>query len=206
MASPLYDPDPPYDPGPAPPGGSVVTEAPEHARLLRAAAVGDHTAWDGLVERFSPAMWASARAYGLSAADADDAVQGAWLRLLESLHSIRDPRGVGRWLVTTTRREALRLLRERRGEHLTGEESPPDRQQPDAAALVLDTERADLLWRAVASLSEPCRTLLSLLATAPGTGMQQIATRLGMPRGSVGPTRARCLRRLRTLVEEETLP
>ncbi|MCG5219579.1 sigma-70 family RNA polymerase sigma factor [Streptosporangium sp. KLBMP 9127] len=199
----LTDPDAPALP-PATP--SEPSTAP--AVLVREAADGDHSAWCLLVERFGPAMWATARSYGLSGADADDAVQAAWLRLVESLHAIRDPRGIGGWLVTTTRRETLRLARERRDVQPSHEPADliPDPACEDAATAVLDADRGNRLWLAVESMEEPCRTLLRLIATAPESGTHQLAVRLGMPRGSVGPTRGRCLRRLRTLVSaEETL-
>jgi RNA polymerase sigma factor (sigma-70 family) len=169
--------------------------------LVLAAAEGDHHAWCQLVDRFGAAMWATARSYGLSGADADDAVQGAWLRLVENLSAIRDPRGIGGWLITTTRREASRLARRRQGERLAGE--PPDQAQADAATAVLDADQGLRLWQAVETMQEPCRTLLRLVATAPDSGTHQLAVRLGMPTGSVGPTRARCLRRLRTLISAE---
>lgn len=178
-----------------------------HVRLLAAAAEGDQAAWAELVDMFSPAMWASARAYDLTRADADDAVQAAWLRLLENLHGIHDPAGLGRWLITTTRREAMRISRERRGARLDADPAAPRAGRTaladaDAAERVLDAEWRALLWRAVDAMGEPCRTLLRLLATGPATSTLQIAARLGMPRGSVGPTRARCLRRLRAMVGE----
>jgi RNA polymerase sigma factor (sigma-70 family) len=170
--------------------------------LLRSAADGDAAAWDALVARFEPVMWATARAYGLCAADADDAVQAAWLRLVENLCAIRDPARVGGWLLTTTRREAALLARKGRAVRLTPEPPEPG-EEPDAFAAVFDADRRRRLWAAVATLPEPCRTLLRLLATAPDAGNHRLAVRLGMPVGSVGPTRSRCLRHLRTLFAAE---
>ncbi|MFI0418217.1 RNA polymerase sigma factor [Spongiactinospora sp. 9N601] len=174
--------------------------------LLVAAAHGDQEAWDALVSRFGAAMWSTARACGLGAADAEDAVQAAWLRLLESMGGIREPHAVGLWLVTTTRREAIRLAGRRRREHPAPSpaEEPAHAARtavPDIASAVLDADEAGRLWRAVESMNEPCRSLLRLMATAPDAGTQRLAVRLGMPPGSVGPTRARCLRRLRTIVD-----
>ncbi len=176
-----------------------MQDAHDPAELLSAAADGDQWAWDELVSRFGPRMWAVARACGLNEADAADVVQGSWLRLLERLGGIRDPGLVGAWLATTARREALLLLRR----------TPPGLafeggHAPDPASAVLEADGHRLLWKTVSSLQEPCRTLLHLVAT--DLGSRQMAMRLGMPVGSVGPTRARCLEKLRTLISlQETV-
>jgi RNA polymerase sigma factor (sigma-70 family) len=146
-------------------------------------------------------MWAVARAFGLTAADAADAVQAAWLRLVEHWDTIRDPTKVGAWLVTTTKHEAARLCRTTRRERLSAE--PPEPIQPDAdpAIAVLSADEGRRLWRGVDALPEPCRSLLTLLVTAPDAGYARIAARLNLPIGSIGPTRGRCLRKLRALLE-----
>ncbi|MFC5822843.1 RNA polymerase sigma factor [Nonomuraea insulae] len=169
-------------------------EPRDPAELLAAAADGDRSAWDELESRFGPRMWAVARACGLSPADAADAVQGSWLRLLQNLTSIRDPSVVGSWLTTTVRREALLLLRKER----SGVSSFEVVEDPDPAAAVLEADDRRLLWKMVSTLQEPCRTLLQLVAN--DLGNQQVASRLGLPAGSVGPTKARCLEKLRTLI------
>ncbi|MGN9841639.1 RNA polymerase sigma factor [Nonomuraea sp. H19] len=169
----------------------------EPAELLEAAAEGDRSAWDELESRFGPLMWAVARACGLSPSDAADAVQGAWLRLLQHLESIRDPAAVGGWLVTTVRHESLLLLRKDR----PGVSSLEVVEDPDPASAVLETDGRRLLWKTVSALHEPCRTLLQLVAI--DLGSRQTATRLGLPIGSVGPTRARCLEKLRTLISSQ---
>lgn len=157
--------------------------------------------WNELEAAFGPRMWAVARAFGLSAADAADAVQAAWLRLVESFDRIRDPSKVGAWLVTTTRNEAALLCRKARG--VTPTHTPPETVHFDAdpALAVLNADESRRLWQAVDDLDEPCRSLLRLLVTAPESGYARIAARLGMPIGSVGPTRGRCLGRLRKLLE-----
>jgi len=176
-----------------------MPDSRDPAELLAAAADGDQLAWDGLEARFGPRMWAVARACGLSEADAADAVQGAWLRLLEHLHSIRNPAGVGAWLATTARREALLLLR--KAAPGPGLDLDPD---PDPASAVLEADGNRLLWKTVSTLHEPCRTLLRLVAT--DLGSRQVAMRMGLPVGSIGPTRARCLDKLRTLISlQETV-
>jgi RNA polymerase sigma factor (sigma-70 family) len=164
----------------------------------------DQIAWDELTASFGPRMWAVARAFGLSAADAADAVQAAWLRLVERWETIREPDRIGAWLVTTTRNEAARLCRKARGERLTGE--PPDLAQAetDPAVAVLSADEGRRLWQAVDALPEPCRTLLRLLVTTPDAGYARIAARLNLPVGSIGPTRGRCLSRLRKLLGDAT--
>ncbi|MEV1175300.1 sigma-70 family RNA polymerase sigma factor [Nonomuraea sp. NPDC049784] len=164
------------------------------AELLVAAAEGDRSAWDELESRFGPRMWAVARACGLSPSDAADAVQGSWLRLLQHVQNIRDPAGVGGWLMTTVRREALLLLRKER----SGVSSFEVVEDPDPESAVLEADGRRLLWKTVSTLPEPCRSLLQLVAI--DLGNQQMAARLGLPIGSIGPTKARCLEKLRTLL------
>ncbi|PZG22259.1 RNA polymerase sigma factor [Nonomuraea aridisoli] len=174
-----------------------MRDAREPAELLLAAAGGDRSAWDALESRFGPRMWAVARACGLGPADAADAVQGAWLRLLQHLHTIREPAGVGAWLMTTVRREALQLLRKERALISAVEVV----EEADPAAAVLEADDRRLLWKTVSTLQEPCRSLLQLVAN--DLGNQQVAFRLGLPVGSVGPTKARCLDKLRTLISTQ---
>ncbi|MFG3440741.1 RNA polymerase sigma factor [Nonomuraea sp. NPDC047897] len=177
-----------------------MREPRDPKELLEAAADDDQTAWDELESRFGPRMWAVARACGLTETDAADAVQGAWLRLLEHLHTIRDPAGIGAWLATTTRREAMLISRK----DLTFAPRLDPVREPDPAAAVLEADSSRLLWKTVSSLEEPCRTLLQLVAA--DVGYQQVALRLGVPIGSVGPTRTRCLEKLRTLISlQETV-
>ncbi|WP_440064625.1 RNA polymerase sigma factor [Streptosporangium sp. OZ121] len=172
--------------------------------------VDDQAAWDELVTRFEGLLWSAVRAYDLSPADAADAVQGTWLRLLESLHTIRDPDRIGPWLFTTAKREASLLSRRHRGERLVADPADVEHAHlapagaghahADPALAVLSADEGRRLWQAVDEMQEPCRSLFRLMATAPDAGVHQLAGRLGMPSGSYGPTRGRCLNRLRTLL------
>ena len=80
------------------------------AALVMAAATGDQQAWDALVDRFAPTVWAVARGYRLSVADATDVSEVTWLRLVENLDRMEEPDRVGAWLATTARRESRRVL------------------------------------------------------------------------------------------------
>jgi RNA polymerase sigma factor (sigma-70 family) len=172
------------------------------AELVRAASAGDQRAWEGLIGRFGGLVWSVARAHGLSRADAADVSQTAWLRLVEHLDRLRDPERVGTWLASTTRHEALRTLRRARRQLPVGDDAELDRSGPPVdspEARTLAAERSDILWRAFAALPPRCQTLLRVLMTDPPPSYQQVAVAMDMPIGSIGPTRARCLDRLRQL-------
>jgi RNA polymerase sigma factor (sigma-70 family) len=171
---------------------------PELSILLPRAADGDQAAWNTIVDRFSSLVWATARAHRLSRDDAADVAQTTWLRLVEHLDRIRDPERLGAWLATTARNESLRVIR--RG----GREQPTDEpdlfEAPDDDAvdrLLLEQERDGNLWRAFASLSERCKTLLRILLADEPPSYEEVGAALGMPVGAIGPTRMRCLDRLR---------
>src|SRR3954469_8464622 len=172
------------------------------AELVRAAAEGDQDAWNGLVDRFNGLVWSVARSHRLPAADAADVVQTTWLRLVEHLDRLQDPERVGAWLATTARRESLRALRHSARQMPTEElpETPTDAQVGSA---VLEAERDQALWKAFGGLSERCQSLLRILVADPPPSYEEIASALDMPIGSIGPTRARCLERLRGLAEGE---
>lgn len=173
--------------------------------LVAGAADGDQQAWDALVERFNGLVWSVARGYRLSTADAGDVVQTTWLRLVERLDSIRDPERVGAWLATTTRREALRVLRTGNRQIPTEDEwrlEPRDPQTPSPDAQLLDEERDRLLWAALAEISERCQRLLRVLMADPPPTYEDVSAALDMPIGSIGPTRGRCLERLRQVAED----
>ena len=147
-------------------------------------------------------MWQVARSAGLPAADAEDVVQQAWLRLVSHLDQLTQPGSVASWLVTTTRREAWRRRSAGRRQFPAEQDwlaAQPD-QDPDAAEqAVLDEERREL-WAALAQLSPRCQQLLRIVAFVPRPDYDAVAAGLGIPRGSVGPTRGRCLAKLRALL------
>jgi len=200
------DPAPPdAEAGPVRSSGCLVdtrwegrVDNPSLADLLQRAGAGDEVAWRELVERFTKLVWSVARSHRLDHADAADVCQTTWLRLAEHLHSVREPSRLPGWLVTTARRESLRVIAGRRRE---APGALPDEPDPDPAAgpetLVLTEDRDSRLWQAFAGLSERCQRLLRILSTAPELSYHEVGTVLGIPVGSIGPTRGRCLETLR---------
>ena len=173
-------------------------EAGGLVQTVRSASAGDQAAWDALVDRFGGLVWATVRSLGLSAQDAADASQTTWLRLVEHLADIRDPRALGGWLQTTARREALGVLR-RGGRHdpLGDELERMESAEPTPETCLLAAERDDALRDGLAGLSPCHRRLMLLLASEPRLSYAEIGALLEMPVGSIGPTRARCLERIR---------
>jgi RNA polymerase sigma factor (sigma-70 family) len=166
--------------------------------LVDAAAGGDQHAWEAIVDRFSGLVWATARAHRLSRADAADVAQTTWLRLVEHLDRIRDPEALGAWLATTARHEALRLIRHGTREHPTDEPDLFEEQSNEALDRhLLRGERDSVLWHAFATLSDRCKQLLRLLVSDREPTYGEISAALDMPIGTIGPTRRRCLERLR---------
>lgn len=157
---------------------------------------GDGAAWARLVERHSGLLWSIARSHGLNDADSGDVVQTTWLRLVERIDALRDPSATGCWLATTARNESLRLVR-RRGRDLPVVPAPRA-PEPGPDRVVLARERLGRVGAAIESLPRRCRTLLRLFAVAGSHA--ELAAALGIPVGSVAPTRARCVDALRRLV------
>jgi RNA polymerase sigma factor (sigma-70 family) len=165
--------------------------------LIRRADSGDQAAWDRLVVRYSPLVWSVARAHRLPAADV---VQTTWLRLVEHLGQLRDPERLPGWLVTTARRACLQLLQRARRETpgVLTENAAPEVEEPVEAGLLTD-ERDALLWRCFRRLSEQCQMILRILMATPPPSYANVSEALGIPIGSIGPTRGRCLDRLRAV-------
>ena len=174
--------------------------------LLRAASRGDEGAWRALVERYSTAIAAVTRAHRLDVADSGDVHQTTWLRLIEHRDRIREPNRLGAWLVTTARNECLRVLRHSRRQIPVGDELvdivqaqrfPTSSVEDD----VLAAQRDAAVKEAVATLPVNHRSLIELLMADPAPSYEQVSSILRMPVGSIGPTRGRCLAKLRTRLE-----
>jgi RNA polymerase sigma factor (sigma-70 family) len=176
---------------------------PDLAALVSRASNGDRDAWNAIVRRYAGLVWTVARSFQLSTADAADVSQATWLRLVEHLHTVHEPAGLGAWLATTSRREALAVLRKRREIPTSYPDTPDDRQAPPWQRLVTH-ERDKELWDAFGRLPERCRTLLRLLVIEPVASYAEAAAALDVPVGSLGPTRARCLQTLRRYMDAST--
>lgn len=176
--------------------------AGELATALSAHRAGDRDAAGVLVRRATPLLWQAARSFGLDAALAEDAVQNTLLALFRHGDSINEPQAVLRWLVVTVQREAQRLRRPEQRVTFQADagmtEVAPRDAEPEQR--VLDDERREVMWQAVGRLSERCRRLLRVVACGERPDYATLASALGMPVGSIGPTRGRCLAKLRELL------
>lgn len=175
----------------------------EVTELVRAAADGHQASWNNLVDRYNGLVWSVARAHRLSGADAADVVQTTWLRAVEHLARLHDPESLGAWLATTARHESLRAIRLGSRHVPTSMElafDTPDDAAPIDAHL-LERERDRALWTSLGRLAERCQTLLRMLIADPPASYDEISAALDIPIGSIGPTRGRCLERLRELAE-----
>jgi len=168
--------------------------------LVTRARDGDRQAWDALVDRYAPLIWAICRRYRLDRADAEQVGQSVWLRLLEQLEKIRDPAALAGWLATTAQRECIRVLRTRRPHpagYVPDASDVPDDQSATAEQELLAAERDAALREALARLPASCQQLIALLCADPSVPYAEISTRLGIAAGSIGPYRGRCLEELR---------
>jgi RNA polymerase sigma factor (sigma-70 family) len=171
--------------------------------LVTRARHGDKQAWDALVERYAPLIWSICRRYRLGDADADaeDVGQSVWLQVVRHLDTVRDPAALPGWLATVTQRECLRVLRATRGPRAAGYvldgETIPDDKAATAEQQLLAAEHHAALREAFSQLPPCCQRLLAALTEDPTVPYTQISARLGLPVGSIGPNRRRCLDRLR---------
>ena len=169
--------------------------------LVTRARNGDSKAWDALVERYAPLIWSICCRHRLADADARDVGQSVWLHLVDQLGTLRDPAALPGWLATTTRRECGRVLRAARGPLAAGysldAETVPDEQAATAGQELLAAERHAALREALLDLPLDCQRLIALLIADPPVPYAEISARLGIPVGSIGPTRRRYLDKLR---------
>ncbi|ROP40895.1 RNA polymerase sigma factor (sigma-70 family) [Saccharothrix texasensis] len=199
----------PEDPGPDALGvAAIMAQATRHERqaaLVEAARAGSRQALDSLVVELTPLVWHVARGNGLDQSTAEDVVQTVWLSLLRHLDRLVEPRAVAGWLIVATRREAQRAWRDRNGRPALSTDSavdlPGDRWLPEPEALRDDRDRR--LWHAFNALPRRCQELLRLTVLAGRAEYRAVAEALSMPRGSIGPTRGRCLTQLKARLEED---
>ena len=169
--------------------------------LVTRARGGDKQAWDALVERYAPLIWSICRKYRLSRDDANDVGQIVWMRLVDQLDKIRNPAALAGWLATTTRRECGRLVR---AGHAPGAvvcgldaEIIPDERAKAVEQELLAAERHAALREAFTCLPPEGQRLIAMLIADPPVAYAEISARLGIPIGSIGPTRSRYLDRMR---------
>lgn len=182
-----------------------ATGVPDVAWLVRRAARGDRRAWEQLVNQYARLVWSVTHDFKLAEGDAADVFQTTWLRLLEHIHRLEHPARVGSWLAVTARHECLRSLAARKRVVLTGDDdalggaTAPSQPGPDERLLA--DERAQAVREALTCLPWRWQRLLELLMADPPASYAEISDQLGLPVGSIGPTRGRCLERLRTLLQ-----
>jgi RNA polymerase sigma factor (sigma-70 family) len=171
--------------------------------LVRRAAAGESWAWERLVDQYSRLIWAITRDFKLVESDASDVAQVTWLRLLENIHKIEHPDRVGSWLASTARNECLRCLSNRKRVVLAEDEDVLQSAAPAGPeideALLLE-ERAEQVREAMTRLPLRWQRMLDMLMADPPASYAEISDQLGLPIGSIGPTRSRCLARLRLLL------
>lgn len=176
-----------------------------HAACLRAARDGDRKALNALITDLSPLVWHVSRGQGLDRTTAEDVVQTVWMTLLRNLHAVAEPRALAAWLIITTRREASRVrggrdrmepLPDDTMEALRSEEGLPEEE-------MLESDRNRALWQAFRKLPQQCQELIRLTVLNGRAEYDVVARELMMPRGGIGPTRRRCLVKLRGYLDAE---
>jgi RNA polymerase sigma factor (sigma-70 family) len=174
------------------------------ADLLSAARAGSEDALGQIVNELSPLLWQVARSAGLSQGDAEDVLQTVWMRLITHLDGIHDAGALTGWLVTTTKREAWRVRAAGRKQLPADQDvfaDLPDKGPGSEEQVIVEDQRREL-WAAIGMLSRRCQELLRIMAFAPRSDYATVAAALGMRVGSIGPTRGRCLAKLRALLAD----
>ena len=179
-----------------------MLEPDEVRQLVAGAASGDRGAWERLVDEYSGLVWSVIRGCGLFGAEAADVSQTVWLRFVEHVDRLREAERAGAWLATTARHECFRVLRRSGRQLATGdvpEVASPDETEHYVDALAAAEDRGAVV-AAMEYLPSRCQQLLRLMTVEPALSYDEIAVLLDVPRGWIGPTRGRCLDRLRRLL------
>lgn len=171
------------------------------AALVTRAAEGDPVAWEEIVDRYAPLVWSICRRFQLTGQEIEDVAQNVWLLLVEHCGRLREPAALPGWLATTTQRECGRILRAARrpcnAAYAPAAQTIPDEHARAAEQDLLAAERHAALREAFGQLPPGCQQLLTLLTADPPVSYAKISAKLGIPAGSIGPTRRRCLDKLR---------
>jgi RNA polymerase sigma factor (sigma-70 family) len=179
-------------------------DTPDVAGLVRGAAAGNRGAWERLVDQYSRLIWSITGDFRLVESDAADVVQITWLRLLEHIDRIEHPDRIGSWLAATARNECLRSLAARKKVVLSPDDvelSNAVAHEPEIDARLLADERAQVVREALSHLPRRWQRLLEMLMADPPASYAEISDQLDLPIGSIGPTRGRCLARLRVILQ-----
>ena len=179
-------------------------DAPDVASLVRRAAEGDRNAWEGLVDQYARLIWSITVNFKLIESDAADVAQTTWLRLLQHIDRIEYPDRVGSWLAATARNECLRSLAARKRVVLGHDDVELDSavaHGPEIDERILADERDQFVRDALSRLPRRWQRLLEMLMADPPVSYADISDELGLPVGSIGPTRGRCLAQLRLLLQ-----
>ena len=210
----------PYIPGTPQPArapieqmGQVSMNQPTNQELIDRCRHGDAAAWQRLVQRYARLVHSVPVRYGLAPSEVDDIGQEVFLALAQQLHQILDPESLPAWLLTTARRASWRTLQRRKQEQplsavdlseAQAEETfkPLGTSAPSMQQLLQGWQQQEALAQGLAALGERCRDLLTLIFLDQGEpSYDDISSRLAIPKGSIGPTRNRCLQQLRTILE-----
>lgn len=170
----------------------------EPGALVERAAAGDERAWQLLINRFDATIRALARRHGLNTYDCDEVAQRTWLALHRHVGTLGTHPAIGGWLLLTARRECLRVLAA--GKRELPAEDPVAGREPTGEPIdetLLENERRDALHRAIRRAPDHERRVLDLLLRHPELTYDELSIALGIPKGSIGPTRGRCIARLR---------
>ena len=182
-------------------GAEPMRDNPVIIDLVTRAARGESHAWDALFARYMPLIRAVCRKHRLAEADAEDVAQTVWAQLVDKMDKIRAPAALPGWLTTVTRRECLRVLGARQGlpaaTYVMSAENIADERSGTAEQKLLAAERHAAVREAFAALPPAGQQLIALLLEDPPGSYAEISARLGIPVGSIGPTRSRCLDKLR---------
>ena len=177
-----------------------MSDDPSVTDLVTRAKNGDKQAWDALVERYAPLVWSICRRHRLGSADAQDVSQSVWLQLVGHLDKVRDPAALPGWLATTAQRESGKVrgaARRSLAGHVLDAGHIPGQQAGMAEHELLLAERHAALHEAFTRLPPGCQRLIAMLIEDPPVPYAQISAKLGIPVGSIGSSRGRCLDKLR---------
>jgi RNA polymerase sigma factor (sigma-70 family) len=186
--------------------GAEEADVLDVAQLVRGAAEGDQCAWERLVDQYARLIWAITRDFRLAESDGADVAQVTWLHLLEHIDRLDRPDRVGSWLATTARHECLRRLAAGKKFVLANDDTAFESafaHEPEVDERLLAAERTQDVREALASLPPRWQQLLAMLMADPPASYTEITDRLGIPIGSIGPTRGRCMARLRELLQDQ---